>query len=255
MQGTTSRLLPWVSDCDHYRAVPLSDGFHVLFVDPESDFLCLGSDAPVGDPRRLLRKAMFVPPKEVEGVVPRLYAAGFNVCAGPRVVVAYGDCLVLYSVPEDVFGLSRREQRAGRAMGEAELADGEAAWLAWWDEGDIPTNRPDPASSGEARAADNVRVGPPKSVWPLLVRGQVLGTVEGLVDIAVNEVEGLAIWGFGADGRAGVWRIDDGIGSGVGLRVVERDGNVVSIPSVCVGFGQVGGQSSNERGWAADFVV
>lgn len=198
---------------------------------------------------------MFVPPKEVEGFVPRLYASGFDVGAGPRVVVAYGDCLVLYSVPEDIFGLSRREQRAGKAMGEDELAEGETEWLAWWDEDGIPTNHPEPAFvSGCEDEPDVVRVGPPKSIWPLFVEGQVLGCVEGLIDIAVNEVEGLAIWGFGADGRAGVWKVDDGVGTGVGLKVVERDGSVVSIPSVCVGFGKAA-DPLNERRWAADFAV
>lgn len=231
-----SRLIPWVSDCDHYRAIPLSDGFHILFTDPESDMLCLGSDAPIGDPRRLLRKIMFVPP--VDGAVPRMYASGFNVGAGPRIVAAYGDTLVLYSVPPDVFSLSRKEQKANRATREAEVAE-EAVWLRWWNEGDLPSNHPGTSSASED-GADMARVGPPKSVWPLFVRGQVLGSVEGLVDIAVNEVEGLAIWGFGADGRAGVWSVDDGVGSGVGLRVVERDGSVVSIPSVSVGFGATG---------------
>ncbi|QDS72832.1 hypothetical protein FKW77_006906 [Venturia effusa] len=246
--ANTSRLIPWVSDCDHYRAVPLSDGFHILFVDPESDMLCLGSDAPIGDPRRLLRKIMFVPP--VEGAIPRMYASGYNFASGPRIVAAYNDTLVLYSVPSDVFALSRREQNTNKTMDEAEIAN-TAPWLQWWDKNDIPNNHPEPPSGPED--SDVVRVGPPKSVWPLFVRGQVLGDVEGLVDIAVNEVEGLSVWGFGADGRAGVWRVDNGEGGGVGLRVVERDGSVVCIPSVSVGFGTLG--SPDERGWAAEFVL
>lgn len=42
------------ANCDHYRAVPLSDGYHVLFTDPASSKLFLGSDAPLGGPTKLL---------------------------------------------------------------------------------------------------------------------------------------------------------------------------------------------------------
>jgi hypothetical protein len=49
-------------DCDHFQAIPLSDGSHVLYTDPASGSLCLGSDAPVGAPTKLIRKVLFVPP-------------------------------------------------------------------------------------------------------------------------------------------------------------------------------------------------
>jgi hypothetical protein len=49
-------------DCDRYRAVSLSDGAHLLFTDPETSHLCLGSDAPLGGPTKLLRKVLCLPP-------------------------------------------------------------------------------------------------------------------------------------------------------------------------------------------------
>lgn len=39
---------PRAGQSDHFQAVPLSDGYHILFIDPESGGLCLGSDAPLG---------------------------------------------------------------------------------------------------------------------------------------------------------------------------------------------------------------
>lgn len=74
---------------DHYRAVPLSDGYHILFTDPRSGNLCLGTDAPVGALTRLLRKVWFPPPPEAASPVPMLYAAGSDVRHGVRVVATF----------------------------------------------------------------------------------------------------------------------------------------------------------------------
>lgn len=88
----TTGFAGWVGECDHYHAVPLADGFHVLFCDPESGLVCLGGDAPVGDPRRLHRKVLCVPPGELgrKGFA-RVFAAGKEVRGGVRVVAVYGD--------------------------------------------------------------------------------------------------------------------------------------------------------------------
>ncbi|KAF1832908.1 DUF221-domain-containing protein [Decorospora gaudefroyi] len=85
--------------CDHYRAIPLSDGYHVLFIDPASGRLTLGCDAPLGGPTKLLRKIMFIPPEHT--TMPRLYSATADLSEGVRVVVAYGESIMLYSVPPD----------------------------------------------------------------------------------------------------------------------------------------------------------
>lgn len=79
----------YVSDSDHYHAVPLADGFHMLFSDPDTGMLCLGGDAPLGDPKRLHRKIMLVPPEE--GVLASVYAAGKEVGGSVRVVAVYGE--------------------------------------------------------------------------------------------------------------------------------------------------------------------
>jgi hypothetical protein len=58
---------PGRDNSDHYRAIPLSDGYHILFTDPSTGLLSLGSDAPIGGPTKLLRKIWFAGP---QGQVP-----------------------------------------------------------------------------------------------------------------------------------------------------------------------------------------
>ena len=101
---------PGSPSCDHYHAIPLSDGHHVLFIDPPSGRLALGCDAPVGGPTKLLRKIIFIPPEH--NAKPRLYSAAADLSQGLRVVVAYGHTIVLYNVPPDVCRLSKTGQKA-----------------------------------------------------------------------------------------------------------------------------------------------
>lgn len=108
---------------DHYRAVPLSDGYHILFTDPRSGNLCLGTDAPVGALTRLLSKVWFSPPLGAASPIPMLYAAGSDVRHGVRIVATFaaaeGDesenprpldplvtdnqIVVFYTIPPDMF--------------------------------------------------------------------------------------------------------------------------------------------------------
>ncbi|KAH6612707.1 hypothetical protein C7974DRAFT_369744 [Boeremia exigua] len=96
--------------CDHYHAIPLSDGHHVLFIDPSTDRLTLGCDAPLGGPVRLLHKVILNPP--TEHIVPRVYTAAADMSSGARVVVACGNIIMLYSIPPDVLALSRLQHVA-----------------------------------------------------------------------------------------------------------------------------------------------
>lgn len=65
-------------DCDHFHAIPVSDGTHLIFTDPESGLVCLGSDAPLGGPTKLVRKIMFIPPIQDRERIPSplVYAVG-----------------------------------------------------------------------------------------------------------------------------------------------------------------------------------
>ena len=97
-------------DCDHFHAIPVSDGTHLIFTDPASGLLCLGSDAPLGGPTKLLRKVLFVPPagEGERSSLPLRYAVGRALDWGLRVMVVYDNSqIVLYSMPSDVFNQLR----------------------------------------------------------------------------------------------------------------------------------------------------
>lgn len=94
---------------EHFKAVPLSDGKLVLFTDPDSKMLCLGTDMPTGGPTKLERSIMFEGPPNT---IPGVYAAGGDLQWGVRIVVGYGEYLWLFCVPPDIL--------AGEKSGEWE---------------------------------------------------------------------------------------------------------------------------------------
>ncbi|OAG00431.1 uncharacterized protein CC84DRAFT_1155234 [Paraphaeosphaeria sporulosa] len=150
---------------DHYHAVPLSDGHHILFIDPKTEKLFLGCDAPLGGPMKLLRKVMFLPPC-VGSQAPRLYTAAFDMSLGARVVVVFDDTLVLYSIPPDVYH-----------------------WLNWWDE-------PSPSE----RAGNS-------TIWPVAIRGQEIGKLQGVSELAIHTEPDITIWGFTLDAQCKTWQM------------------------------------------------
>ena len=91
--------------CDHYRGVPISDGWNVLFTDPVEGNLCLGPDAPPGfGSTKLIRRFTFMGPSELGvTVVPTFYAAARELRWGVRVVVGYREDVWLFVVPPDTF--------------------------------------------------------------------------------------------------------------------------------------------------------
>lgn len=104
--------------CDHYQAVPMSDGRNFLFTDPEKGDLCLGYDAPPGiGTAKLVRWYILVGPKDPDGktVIPRAYKSGTELRWGTRVVVCYRDGfeerLWLFVIPPDRFAQSERKQQ------------------------------------------------------------------------------------------------------------------------------------------------
>ncbi|ORY16263.1 hypothetical protein BCR34DRAFT_557519 [Clohesyomyces aquaticus] len=166
------------SSCDHYRAVPLSDGHHILFTDPPTGRLFLGCDAPLGGPTKLLRKIKFIPPEENQ--VPRLYTAAADLSWGARVVVAFDDDIVVYSVPPDVLMLSKLEQKADSwdvYTSPPFSTEGHAKdhWLDWWDEPHIPEHSP---------------------IWPLALRGTHLGSLRSVCELSVFTNPDITIWAF-----------------------------------------------------------
>ena len=176
--------------CDHYRAVPISDGWNVLFTDLVEGNLCLGTDAPPGiGATKLIRRFIFKGPSEQgEPVVPRVYAAGGELRWGVRVVAGYGEAVWLFVVPPDDFFGPQDET--------AERQDGQGA------------------------SAIEELIG---------IEGVNIGSVHGLVDLAVDTSGGnLTVWAFAVNGMAYVWQIA-GRQRSVLKRIVLKDGTVTAL--------------------------
>ncbi|KAF2266336.1 hypothetical protein CC78DRAFT_155019 [Lojkania enalia] len=183
---------PELPGCDHYRATPLSDGHHILFLDPPTDRLFMGCDAPLGGPNKLLRKILFVPPEG--GQTPRLYAGAADLASGARVAVAFGDTIMLYSVPPDVVTLSRLEQKPATwdiynmppFSSEGRAKD---HWLNWLDDSYTP--------HGITR----------KNIWPIAVRGTQIGVLRNVCELAVFTQPDITVWAFTLDAQATTWQV------------------------------------------------
>ncbi|KAL2046237.1 hypothetical protein N7G274_001684 [Stereocaulon virgatum] len=175
--------------CDHYQAVPVSDGWNVLFTDPEDGCLCLGSDAPPGaGASKLVRRYIFIGPNDEQGkpIVPKIYKSGGELRWGGRVVAGYGDGLWLFVVPPDGF---RRNDNKGE--GEPRFEPSETA--EW---------------------------------FPKRISGVQFATVPGLVDIAIDATSGdLTVWAPSINGVAYVWQLGGGSKSII-KRIIQRDGTV-----------------------------
>lgn len=177
--------------CDHYRAVPISDGRNILFTDPGEGDLCLGYDGPQGlGAKKLVRLYILVGPKDAEGkaIIPRAYKGGRELRWGTRVVVGYGERLWLFVIPPDGFA-----EEAENTQSEREQQD----------------------------ARDK-----PYQSTPTRIKGVEFGRVRDLVDIAVDSTSGdLTVWAFAANGMAYVWQLGGGP-KAITRRIVLNDGTV-----------------------------
>ncbi|APA06498.1 hypothetical protein sscle_02g012680 [Sclerotinia sclerotiorum 1980 UF-70] len=213
-----------VDHSDHYRAVPLSDGYHILFTDPSTGALCLGSDAPVGGPTKLLRKVWFQGP-EGRGS-PTVYAGGADLRWGVRVVAAFGSCteqsIWMFSVPGDVFHAAQSfpSLLESSVVHKRSISKNSKnmQWLDWWpDEGlqawlDL-IRHPVPGIL-------------PGSMWPVRIKGQRIGTCSNIVDLAIDSSNGITIWAFSTDGIAKIWHLEDGKHRDLARLSVLRDGTI-----------------------------
>ncbi|KAL8905583.1 MAG: hypothetical protein Q9171_006617, partial [Xanthocarpia ochracea] len=87
-------------NCKFLHAVPLSDGQHLLYTDPDDGNLYLGTGLhhPFGGPKPI-KKFMFQHPEQSRW--PRCYKAGIDLRWGARVVLAFGNDIWLYCIPPD----------------------------------------------------------------------------------------------------------------------------------------------------------
>jgi len=197
------------ADYDHYAALPLSDGAHVLFTLPTTGGLYLGSDAPIGGPTKLLRKIQFEPPRNItcsKDTPVSLYAAGSDLTWGVRVVAAYQDDLVLFTVPPDVFAnIKKLNTSTDAATQDDTEEDRSGNWKYWWE--------PSCLTGSDLS-------------WPLVVRGAKIGHLDNIVDLAVQSSSGLVVWAVSTTGNASTWTLGDGVMHTVMQRHVEQDGSI-----------------------------
>ncbi|PYI03817.1 F-box domain protein [Aspergillus sclerotiicarbonarius CBS 121057] len=201
--------------CHNYRAIPVNDGLHVLYVEPRIGHLCIGSDAPIGGPTSLTRALVCVPPFDnsvpegiKESMVPTVFAAGSDLNWGLRVVAAYQDRLVLYSVPLDVFNVIRkeRERQGDGVMGDSDLA------RDWFLDNQRSRKRRDSLvqnQSGDWEFLLSVSYRPTVMMWPFQIYGKEIGRVNDVVELALQSSNGGArIWAFDASGKTNVIDVD-----------------------------------------------
>ncbi|KAL7942545.1 hypothetical protein V8C42DRAFT_359976 [Trichoderma barbatum] len=228
------------ASADHFRAVPLSDGYHILFTDPRTGSLCLGTDAPVGSLTRLLRKVWFRPPTQAYSPMPLLYVAGSDTRHGVRVVATFaarpGDdgiavdwrgfsgagaetlgsadsnqqILVFYTVPPDIFHDVRR-------------VDSEARSTGYGSPQTHTFGRPEPRYEPIDLLSDPFEQ---DSHYPVEIYGQVVDTCGNLTEIALNSSPNLIIWAFAAEGWAKTWALDTGRTEPPIRSVAYRDGSI-----------------------------
>ena len=186
LRGSAWRGSGW---CDHYQAVPMSDGWNILFTDPEEGMLYLGSDAPPGArATKLSRRFAFLGPTGVDGhvTVPRVYASARELRWGVRIVAGYGEALWFFVVPPDVY-------------------------FADQDNFEKDAHEPNGADAAV----------------PAKIEGIEIGKVPALIDVAVDASGGdITIWAFAADGMAYTWQIGTG-SRPTQQRIVGRDGTIM----------------------------
>ncbi|OJJ86796.1 uncharacterized protein ASPGLDRAFT_64997 [Aspergillus glaucus CBS 516.65] len=198
--------------CHHYRAIPINDGLHILFIEPRTGFLCIGSDSPIGGPSSLTRALVCAPPFDHERPdsvpTPTVFAAGSDLSWGLRVVAAYKDRLVLYSVPLDVFNVIRKEREAQSlgVMGDSDLA------RDWFLDGERSFKRRGslvPNQNGDWEFLLSVSYRPTAMMWPLKIYGKEIGKMDNVVELALQSSHGGArVWAFGASGETNIVDVD-----------------------------------------------
>ena len=227
---------------DTFHAVPLSNGVHVLFTDPASGHLCIGSDAPTALPCRLSRKIMLEGPP----APPTACAIGRNLDWGARVVAAFGDELWFFSVPLDVL--------------ESDGTGQDEPWAPKHQES-LPQSHPSPVEEqAEGSGVEQDR----SSIWPVCISGQRVARGFPLVEVAIDSRQAtLTLWAFSRDGTARAWQVRGADPRIRRVYAVQRDGSIMDASPrsrheeapAWIGDSDGGGRADFERDEDGDAVM
>lgn len=181
------------SNC--YHAIPLSDNRQVLFIDCLTNRLTLGCfEGNLG----IASTISFVPP--MVGLTPKLYAATKDLSQGLYVVAAYDDILMLYSVPSEVYKVTRfdKEAETGESGTARPLSTEERRqnhWQDWWDEPSVlASTAQDRGDYGESKR-------------PTTVRGTEISRLSGICELSIQTQPDILIWAFTAYSQCKTWRL------------------------------------------------
>lgn len=208
----------------HGHAIPFGDGIHVLFTCEATGLLCLGPEQPEGRTHLLIRRFVLVPPQELWGngqtPLPSVYASAR--CSGheggARIAAAYGDRIVLFSIPEDMLrfsaaeteGTSLRNGKPIREMGNSSMLRVPAPPGA-------DLGRSDTGSESGSRRLNmkwvhwlsTVKALPatePSEIWQVQINGICVGKMPSPQALAVQADGEIFVWAFGAEGTVRLWR-------------------------------------------------
>ncbi|KAJ5267655.1 hypothetical protein N7478_010463 [Penicillium angulare] len=201
--------------CHHYRAIPINDGYHIASIEPRTGFLCIGSDTPIGGPTSYARAFICVPPfnkdlslERTAAHTPTAFAVASDLRWGLRVVAAYEDRVVLYSVPLDIFNIvcKERETQGDGVMGSSNLAQD------WFVDSEHFRKRRESLiqnQNGDWEFLLSGRSRPAGMISPFKIHGKEVGRVENVVELALQSSNGGArVWAFSASGDASIFDID-----------------------------------------------
>lgn len=196
---------------DHYRTIPLGDGYHALFIDPESYRVCLGylPEAPAHDARFVKKIILQGPSGEVDQELPLpiCYTPSRDLSWGVRIAVGYADgSLWLFSAPKDIFLASRCKKQ-----------DWELGWI---DEYSAFGHKDEATHSNED--------GTGWLDWPIQIQGVHVADIEALEDVIVDASNGtLALWAFSTNALARKWELSTGLDTPASKSAVLQDGTIV----------------------------
>lgn len=177
--------------CKFLRALPLSDGQHLLYTDPATGDLCLGTGLhhPFGRPKPVKRVVLEGPMHLITEKArwPACYKASTELEWGARIVAGFGEQIWLFCVSPDF------------------LFDG-----------------------GEMCPALNEDIFSERKDGTRVLKGVKIGEVEDLVELAVDASNGdLTIHAFSSSAPAKVFQVGRYPPRGVKERIVASDGRVL----------------------------
>ncbi|KXH63950.1 F-box domain-containing protein [Colletotrichum salicis] len=224
---------PRLAIADNYRAVPLSDGSHTLFTDPETGYLCLASDDPHQSTAGLQRKVNFCPPAAACETAPLIYAVGRDLTHGVRIAAVFPttrwkegtgfqageQILAFYTIPPDMF----RDISNFENLPSLVDSEGEHQWAQWW-----PTLQHTVQPYLETKNSGLIDKGNPneRPTYPVDVHGQVVAVCSGIVGLSMGLGPDMMIWAFERDGLTRCWALNIGDDRPMQKHTILSDGSM-----------------------------